>query len=168
MQDNLLHLSPTGIYYIEVPKCAENIEMDNDNVVSFLRYKENSYISTVKEVEMDRGNWRILGLMTSSKEISFDPAPYLERKIMNVVDRGKALVFRDYTKGEDDFVFSEMESLLSLLSVHDKHWVNPIEKVVIPMEGFGHEKLREMCEQESHWQSFEDNLIKGSILFLTK
>lgn len=152
MKDQLTPLKQTGIYISEIPANGTPLN---------IKYPDNL-------IQIDKEFYEILGTITSDI-ISFDPAPYLESKVVNFVGRGKALMYRDYMNDEETFLHSETESFYSLLNSCGYYWVNPMGKEPeLTHPDIGSQYYA--CELDAHfrWQSFEDNLVTNILLSLIK
>lgn len=169
----LTHLKD-NLYGIEVPAdILGEIQVGkflSKNIIRYVRAGQPSNIIFYSE-ELPEGNWKILG--TASKDnISFDPTPYLKNKRVCIEDGKYKFLFVDYgfDNGIHSGAFFETpeESLYSLLKGKGYYWENPMGEGFYFKVCLTHESSDKEIERERKWLNFEQKLIKGQLLFLTK
>jgi hypothetical protein len=141
MSNKLIPLTPSDLYCIETLKTSAKPFIDKEYMVNHLAFYNKE--GKMELIDLKEDNWQILGVMSSSTEISFDPAPYLQ----SVLGFYKIHGSKERLNGTS----SALKSITSLLEINGLYWENPMgEKPIFSYSDYetGHGGLSEKRNDE--------------------
>jgi hypothetical protein len=168
MKDQLTPLKETDIYIVEVLKDAIDFQIENNKLEYWNDYEGNNPDKdNWVGIQLPEGNWQILGTITSDS-ISFDPALYLEKEIVDIFYEGFEM-YRDYMDDPGTFIIDPEESFRSLLTSCGYYWVNPMgEKPSDDWDWNDGDSLHNNIEANIQWTGYQKKLVTGILLALIK
>lgn len=164
MKNNELKpLPPTSLYCIDVPEDAENIEEHGNYITYHTGMGTEDY--DILRYSFDE-DYEVVGEVTK-EEILFDCEPHIDS--WNSVSNDGTKVYENYAKGIPKCRSAD-KSFRSLLTSNGILFENPIERPELKDYSIGQDcyNWEKMAEDTSKFESFEDKLITGKLLILTK